>query len=100
MVVMATLYEKQLAIQGIFLDYASRFLEDSVVTFSHIIIFLLATVGLFALFIFQHCAFSSLAPSNGNFYDFSSPGVLGVLNILEFIWGLQFLKDACTCQTM
>jgi hypothetical protein len=40
------------------------------------------TFGLFCLFIFQHCSFSSKIHSNSNFYDFSNPGILGWLNII------------------
>lgn len=92
---MACLYQNSLRLQGIFLDYARRFNLDVPFGYLYILIFLVLTVGLFALFIFQHCAFSSKVHSNGNFFDFSNPGFLGVLNILELIWGLQFLRDAC-----
>jgi hypothetical protein len=47
------------------------------------------------LIIFQQLAFSSKANSDSNYWNFSNPGVLGIFNIIEFIWGFQFLRDAC-----
>jgi hypothetical protein len=32
---------------------------------------------------------------SGNFWNLTSSGVLDILNILEYLWGLQFLRDAC-----
>jgi hypothetical protein len=92
---MAVFYHNALRLQGIFLDYSRRFIVEKVSTFIYIPIFMILTAGLFALFCFQHCAFSSKSHNNNNFYDFSNPGFLGWLNIIEFIWGLQFLRDAC-----
>lgn len=92
---MAVLYRNALRLQGIFLDYARRFLAEKVSTFAYIPIFLALTAGLFALFLFQHAGFSSKVHSSNNFFDFSSAGFLGWLNLIEFIWGLQFLRDAC-----
>lgn len=94
-ITMAVMYRNALRLQGIFLDYSRRFLVEKNSTFLYIPIFMILTAGLFALFIFQHAAFSSKQHSNRNFYDFSNPGLLGWLNIMEFIWGLQFLRDAC-----
>jgi len=92
---MGFVYSNQLRLQGIFLDYSRRFLHEVSSTLFYIPIFIIFKIGLFALFIFQHCAFSSSHHSNNNFFDFSNPGFLGVLNILELIWGLRFLRDAC-----
>lgn len=87
-------YSNSLRIQGIFLDYARQFLHEVKGTFAYIFIFLLFLTGLIALIVFQHVAFSSKSHSNSNFWDFTNPGFLGVLNILEFIWAFQFLRDA------
>jgi len=46
------------------------------------------------LIVFQQLAFSSKSNKNSNYWDFSNPGFLGILNIIEFIWGFQFLRDA------
>jgi hypothetical protein len=50
--------------------------------------------GLIVLFLFQHLGLSNVTHSNNNFFDFANPSFLGVLNIIEFLWGLQFLRDA------
>lgn len=51
--------------------------------------------GLLALIWFQNIAFQSRFSTNNNSWDISNSGVLSVLNIIELIWGLQFLMDAC-----
>jgi len=88
-------YSQSLRVQGIFLEYARYFLHEVKGTFVYLLIFLICLTGFIALITFQHVAFSSKSNSNTNFWDFTNPGVLGILNILEFIWGLQFLRDAC-----
>jgi hypothetical protein len=93
--VMGIYYGNEAKLQGFFLAYANRFLVENPYTFLYIPIYIILCIGLVALFIFQHCAFSSKNSTSTNFFDFSNPGFWGVLNILEFIWGLQFLRDAC-----
>jgi H+/Cl- antiporter ClcA len=93
--VMGLLYRNALRLQGIFLDYARRFIVEKGSSFVYIPIFLLLTAGTFTLFLFQHVAFSSKSHSNNNYFDFSNPGFLGWLNIIEFLWALQFLRDSC-----
>jgi H+/Cl- antiporter ClcA len=94
-VLMGVLYRNALRLQGIFLDYARRLLAERSSTFVYIPIFILLTAIAFALFLLQHLAFSSKGHSNNNYFDFSNPGVLGWLNIIEFLWILQFLRDSC-----
>ena len=60
------------------------------------------TAGLIVLCLFQHLAFLSSSeplPTEGDLFLKLKPNtLLFVLNIIEFIWGLQFLKDSCkTC---
>jgi len=93
-------YSNALRIQGIFLDYARIFLHQVSGTFAYIFIFLIFLTGFIALITFQHVAFSSKSNSNSNFWDFTNPGLLGVFNILEFIWGFQFLRDACNIKSI
>ena len=88
-------YSNALHIQAIFLEYARYFLHEVRGTFVYIFIYLILLFGLIALITFQHVAFSSKSSNNTNFWDFTNPGLLGVFNILEFIWGFQFLRDAC-----
>lgn len=54
---------------------------------------LLAT-GLVALITWQHSAFASKFGSSKNFFNFNNFGFWEILNILEFIWAFQFLRDA------
>ena len=84
-------------LQAIFLEYAKRFFVENYYVLIYVPIFMLLTVGLIALCLFQHCAFSSKTHANTNFLDFSNPKLLGWLNIAEFIWGLQFLRDSSNC---
>ena len=58
-------------------------------------LFLVLLWGLCVLFLFQHLGFSNVSHYNNNFFNFANPGILGILNIIEFLWGLQFLRDAC-----
>lgn len=94
-IAMGVLYRNSLKLQGIFLDYSRRFLVEKIWVFAYIPIFMILTALAFALFIFQHSAFSAKSHANSNFYDFSNPGFLGWLNIIEFLWILQFFRDAC-----
>lgn len=50
--------------------------------------------GLVALIVWQHCCFSSQSAVSRNFFNFNNTGFWEVLNILEFIWAFQFLRDA------
>lgn len=80
--------------QGIFLDYAKRFLSERPDTFLYIPIFMLLGLGLVALIVWQHCCFSSRFGGDNNFFNFNNTGFWEILNILELIWGFQFLRDA------
>ena len=53
------------------------------------------TIGLIALIFFQQIAFSLRGTKNNNLFDLSNPGVFGIFNIIELIWGIRFLKDSC-----
>lgn len=77
------------------LDYAKKFLFERPITFLYIPVFILFTIGLIALFVWQHCCFSSVFGGSNNFFNFNNGGIWGILNILQFIWGLRFLRDAC-----
>jgi hypothetical protein len=60
-----------------------------------VLLFLVLFCGLVVLLLFQHLGFSNMGHADNNFFNFLNPGLLGVLNVLEFLWGLQFLRDAC-----
>ena len=90
---MICMYGNETRTKGIFLEYAVQFLNAHTSTYAYIPVFLCLSIGLVALFIWQHCCFSASGKSR-NFYNFNNAGVWGVLNIIEFIWGIQFLRDA------
>lgn len=67
--------------------------------FLYIPIFILLTIGLIVLCLFQYLVYSSSSdpkPQDDDIYlhIWANP-VLTILNIIEFIWGMQFLKDSC-----
>lgn len=80
--------------QGIILDYGKRFLSEKPMSFFYIPFFILLAIGLIALFIWQHCCFSSVFHSDNNFWNFNNTGIWEILNILELFWGMRFLRDA------
>ena len=80
--------------QGILLDYGKKFLTERPLTFFYIPVFILLAIGLVALIVWQHSCFASVFHSNNNFFDFNNTGFWEILNILELIWGLSFLRDA------
>jgi hypothetical protein len=77
------------------LEYAKRFLVENPLTFLYIPVFLLLTAGLFAFTTWIQTAISSTLSGSNNFFNFGSSGILSILNIIQFIWGLRFLRDAC-----
>lgn len=93
--VIMCMYKNERKFQAIFLDYARTFLNENPTVFAYIPIYLIFTLGLVALIVWQHCCFTSKYAISKNFFNFNNVGILEVLNVLEFIWGLQFLKDSC-----
>lgn len=80
--VMCCMYSYEMKFQGIFLEYATRFLNANGCVFFYIPVYLLLTLGLVALIVWQHCAFSSKYATSKNFYNFNNVGVFEILNIL------------------
>lgn len=97
--VMLFLYRRRIKIAGVLLHYAAKFLGERPINFIYIPIFLLLTVGLIILCVFQYLAYSSNSdpePRDDDIYLHTRPNpILTILNIIEFIWGMQFLKDSC-----
>lgn len=85
---------------NIFLDWSTQFLKEHCAYFLYPFIFIALTAGLIVLCMFQHLAYLSHAEPthhDGDIYlNLSSNTLLFILNLVEFIWGLQFLKDSCT----
>jgi hypothetical protein len=86
-------------VSGIFLDYASRMVRQNYFILWWVLVFLLFSFGLLALTIFQYLAFSSRGPpylESDDIYWNVAPFNLGtILCLIEFLWGLSFLRDAC-----
>ncbi len=61
----------------------------------YIPIFMIFTFAFLLLIWFQNMAFQSKFATNNDPWNYNNSGALGVLNILELIWGLQFLRDSC-----
>ena len=59
MFTIACFYENELKIQGIFLDYATMYLDEHPTTFIYIPLYLIFTLGMVALTVWQHCCFIS-----------------------------------------
>lgn len=99
-IVYYVLNRDEIHLQGVLLSYGARFLSENPFNFFLVLIWLQMVVGLGALIVFQQVGFSFRSRSNNNLFDLLNPGFLGVLNIIELIWGLQFLKCACNCKIM
>ena len=96
-IVMFFMYSNEKHFQRLFLHYAGLFLSENPFVLLYIPLFLLLTLGLVALIVWQHCCFTSKYAQSKNFFNFNNLGVFEILNVLEFIWAMQFLKDACKC---
>jgi hypothetical protein len=70
-------------------------LNENPNTFLYIPVYVLFHIGLAALIFWQHACYTSFYKGSGHFWKLSSSGVLDALNILEYLWGLQFLRDSC-----
>jgi len=88
-------YSNEIKFQGYMLEYAAKFLNENPHAFLYIPVFILLHIGLVALIFWQHSCFSSYYQGSGNYWKFSSSGIFDILNILEYLWGLQFLRDSC-----
>lgn len=95
LIVMLCMYSNEVKFQGYMLEYSVKFLNQNPHAFIYIPVFFLFHVGLVALILWQHSCYSSYYMGSGNFWKMTSSGFLDILNILEYLWGLQFLRDSC-----
>jgi hypothetical protein len=90
---------RELNLAGIFLEHGNTFLKTDPFVWAYIPLFLLLTAGLIVLVVWQYIAFGTAFDttySQGDLYRSSSHSIiLQILNAVELIWGLQFLRDAC-----
>lgn len=103
LLVSAFLKQRQIRLNGVFLDHASRMLTISWGVVFFIPFFLLLVFALITLTTFELFSFWSLKAPSFNPVDLfwqAQGGLLSVfLSLLlafQFYWGLSFLKEACT----
>lgn len=81
------------------MHHANTFLKSDPMVFLYIPLFILLTLGLIALILWQYIAFGTSNETKllpGDVYRSSSHNILlQILNAIELIWGLQFLRDGC-----
>jgi hypothetical protein len=81
------------------MNHGNKFLKSDCLVWGYIPLFLVLTFGLIVLIVWQYIAFGTAYPSTYNpndLYRQSSHCIpLQILNAIELIWGLQFLRDAC-----
>lgn len=84
--------------------YSNQFLKETPQMLAYIGLFLVLSFGLVVLCVWQFIAFGTFsAPylNKGDLYFSSYQNVfLQVLNVIEFVWGIQFLRDACSQSLM
>lgn len=92
-------YQQEIELASIFLNYANVFLKENIIIFAYVPLFAVMSFGLVVLCIWQFIAFGSYWDpyiNEGDLYYSSGQSiVLQVLNAIEFVWGIQFLRDAC-----
>ena len=76
---MLCMYSNEVKFQGIFLDYATKFLNHNPFVFLYIPIYLLFTAGLIALITWQQACFSS---AWGSRIGWGHGGFFAIMNIL------------------
>ncbi len=84
--------------------YSNVFLKENPLLFLYILLFIILNGFLVVLCLWQFIAFGSYHKPQyfkGDLYYLSGQStVLQVLNAIEFIWGIQFLRDSCTPLTI
>ena len=82
-----------------FLKWSTLWAKSHCLYFFWICFYIILSLGLIGLIYLQHVAFlSNNDPqfSQNDIYLKSKPNLIWtILNIIEFIWGFQFLKDSC-----
>jgi hypothetical protein len=94
---------KEIRLCTIFIRNAARFLAQCPSVFGYIFMYIMLSLLLIVLFTFQYMAFSSVNPlvkdTADIFWQTSAWNFWNVLNILQLIWGISFLRDSCKCLT-
>lgn len=97
LLIMMCLYSRELKFQGYMLEYATTYLNQNPVTFVTIPIFFVLYLGLVMIMFWQWVCFSSDLMKSvvviENRINLSQ--ILIVLTVIEYLWGLHFLRDSC-----
>ena len=92
-------YQQEIELGSIFMFYANVFLKENIIIFAYIPLYMVLSFGLVVLCVWQFIAFGSYNGPHINpgdlYYSSGQSMFLQVLNAIEFIWGLQFLRDSC-----
>lgn len=92
-------YKKEIELASIFMEHSNSFLRESYLVYLYIPLFLVFTIGFLVLITWQFIAFGTANPPtfqvNNIYYHSAHNILLQVLNVIELIWGMQFLRDAC-----
>lgn len=99
---MIWVYRGQIALCDIFLRYAGIFLRHySPWLFLSIPIFTILTLLFMGLCFYMHNSFYNFYPPTieraGNYYVSSPSYLLVIVNGFAFFWGLNILRDSCSC---
>lgn len=78
---------------------ANQILKERFLNFFYIPVFLILSFGLVVLCVWQYIAFGTINSPYlfaGDLYYTSGQNMfLQILNVIEFVWGIQFLRDTC-----
>ena len=92
---------------AIFLSYATKMIGDRCLTFLYIPIFFVAIVGFVVILVLEFTAYwsngsLSFDADKSLFYELSGAGkiILTILLIIQGIWGLSFIKEACNSKNI
>lgn len=92
-VAMICCYKNELRLQGIFLDYARRFLNEHPNTYLYILFFMVLALIWWIAVGFMHGAFAKNSSSN-NYYNPVAGGFWSIFTFIVMIFGFEFLRDA------
>ena len=92
-------YRKDIDLGSILVHHSNNFLRECYLVYLYIPLFLILTIGFLVLICWQFIAFGTAnypTFERTKIYYHSGHNIfLQVLNVIELIWGLQFLRDAC-----
>ena len=95
---------KEIELASIFLFYSNTFLKEKCILFAYIPLFMLFSLGLVVLCVWQFIAFGSIGKPTWKqshvYKEINDRIFLQVLNCIEFVWGIQFIRDTCKSKTI